>query len=65
MKVNFNITGITIDRRTKAQLESARALTQDRLDQAVELEWRRRVQANISRRLDRKVARFLQENPSA
>lgn len=59
MKVNFNIAGITVDRRTKAQLESARAIEQERLDQALEREWRRRVRANASRRLDRKVAQFI------
>ena len=61
MRITFHITGISQDRRTKAQMESARQLTQDRLDQAVELEWRRRVEANVRRRLHRKVERFLAE----
>lgn len=61
MRITFHITGITQDRRTKAQLESARHIAQERLDQAVELEWRRRVQANLLRRRDARVQRFLAE----
>ena len=64
MRITFHITGISQDRRTKAQMESARRIAQERLDQAVELEWRRRVQANLLRRLEARVQRFLTE-PSA
>lgn len=60
MKVLFNINGVTVDRRTKAQLESARAIEQARADQALERLWRERVQANVSARLNRRVKRFLQ-----
>lgn len=59
MSVELHIVSITQDRRTKAQLESARALEQERLDQAIERRWRERVKANISRRLDRKVEKFI------
>jgi hypothetical protein len=61
MKVGFHITDVTRDRRTKAQLESARALEQERLDQALERRWRENVRTNISRRLDRRVAQFLSD----
>ena len=47
------------DRRTKAQLESARAIEQERLDKAIERRWREMVAANVQRRLDKKVRQFL------
>jgi hypothetical protein len=65
MRVVFNITSITLDRRNTAQLENARAIEQERADQALEREWRRRVQTNVSRRLDQKVARFLSTGVSS
>jgi hypothetical protein len=42
------------DRRTKRQLESARAIEQERADQALEKLWRERVRQNIQRRLEQK-----------
>jgi hypothetical protein len=59
MKVQFNIADITRDRRTKSQLESARAINQERADQAIEKLWRARVEANVLARLDRRVEEFL------
>ena len=58
MKVSFRITDFTRDRRTKAQIASAHAIEQERADQLLEREWRRRVQANITRRRDRRIAKF-------
>jgi hypothetical protein len=58
-RVTFRVTGISRDRRSKAQLASARAINQERLDQALEREWRRRVKENVSRRLNRRVEAFL------
>lgn len=58
MNIVFGITHVTRDRRNKAQLESARVIEQERLDQEIEREWRRRVQANITRRRDRRIAEF-------
>jgi hypothetical protein len=59
VRVIFKITDITRDRRNKAQLASDSQIAQERLDQAVEREWRRRVQVNVQRRLERRVAHFL------
>jgi hypothetical protein len=59
MSVQFRIVGVTRDRRTKAQLQSARAIEQERLDQALERKWRERVRANVQARADRKVEAFL------
>lgn len=63
MKVILNVAGVMIDRRTKAQLAQARALEQQRLDQAIERVWRERVAANVQRRLDRKVQNFIGGSP--
>jgi hypothetical protein len=46
----LEVIGVTIDRRTRAQLRSARAIEQQRLDLALEAEWRRRVRNNEKRR---------------
>ena len=62
MSVLFRITDITRDRRTRVQLESARAMEQERRDQAIERLWRERVQANITRRRDQRIAKFLNVN---
>jgi hypothetical protein len=43
------------DRRTKWQLESARAIEQERADKALEQLWRDRVKANVWRRMEQKV----------
>lgn len=43
------------DRRNKAQLESARAIEQERADKRIENIWRERVKANVWRRLSAKV----------
>lgn len=43
------------DRRTKAQLESARFIEQERADQRIEQIWRDRVKANVWRRVEQKV----------
>lgn len=59
MRILFGITNITRDRRTKEQRQADQARAQERADQALEQEWRRRVQANISRRLNQRVDRFL------
>jgi hypothetical protein len=50
MTIRFNAIGVTLDRRTVSQLESARVIEQQRLDLAVEAEWRRRVRENERRR---------------
>lgn len=42
------------DRRNKQQLESARAIEQDRADKRIEEIWRERVRANVQRRLGQK-----------
>ncbi len=47
------------DHRTKAQLESARAIEQARLDAQIEKRWRENVATNIRRRLEKKVTQFL------
>jgi hypothetical protein len=43
------------DRRNKQQLESARAIEQERADKRIEEIWRARVRANVWRRLEQKV----------
>lgn len=43
------------DRRTKWQLESARAIEQERADQAIEKLWRQRVRENVWRRMEQKL----------
>lgn len=60
MKIPFRIVEVTRDRRNKAQLESARAIAQARTDQAIEQLYNERVRANVARRLDRRVQKFLQ-----
>lgn len=60
MTASFQVTHITRDRRTKAQLESARKIDQDRADQAIEQLWNERVRANVQARLNRRVEAFLQ-----
>jgi len=42
------------DRRNKRQLESARAIEQERADKRIEDIWRERVRANVQRRLEQK-----------
>lgn len=42
------------DRRNKAQLESARAIEQERADKSIEDIWRERVRENVYRRLNKK-----------
>jgi hypothetical protein len=42
------------DRRNKQQLESARAIEQERADKRIEEIWRERVRQNVQRRLDAK-----------
>jgi hypothetical protein len=42
------------DRRNKHQLESARAIEQERADKRIEDIWRERVRQNVARRLDAK-----------
>jgi hypothetical protein len=43
------------DRRNKQQLESARAIEQERADKRIEDIWRSRVKANVWRRMEQKV----------
>jgi hypothetical protein len=43
------------DRRNKAQLESARAIEQERADRTIEQVWRERVRQNVIRRVTAKV----------
>jgi hypothetical protein len=43
------------DRRNKQQLESARAIEQERADKRIEDIWRERVKANVWRRNELKV----------
>lgn len=43
------------DRRNKQQLESARAIEQERADKRLEEIWRERVRANIWRRQEQKM----------
>jgi hypothetical protein len=50
MTIRFGAIGVTLDRRTNMQLESARLIEQQRLDLALEVEWRRRVRENENRR---------------
>lgn len=63
--IPFRVNDITRDRRNVAQLESARKLTQDRLDQAVERHFNEKVRLNIQRRLNRRVEEILNMTPSA
>ena len=42
------------DRRNKQQLESARAIEQERADKRIEDIWRERVRENVRRRLEQK-----------
>lgn len=42
------------DRRNKQQLESARAIEQERADKRLEDTWRERVKANVARRMEQK-----------
>ncbi len=42
------------DRRNRAQLESARAIEQERADKRIEEIWRERVRENMRRRLEQK-----------
>lgn len=51
------------DRRTKAQLESARAIEQTRMDNAIEDYWRQKVAENIQRRMSLKVDELIATNP--
>jgi hypothetical protein len=43
------------DRRNKQQLESARAIEQERADKRIEQIWRERVRLNVWRRMELKV----------
>lgn len=43
------------DRRNKAQLESARAIEQERADLRIEQIWRQRVRENVWRRNEQKL----------
>ncbi len=61
MLVSFRVTHITRDRRNKIQLESARAIEQERADRAIEQLWNERVRANVQARINRRVEAFLQE----
>jgi hypothetical protein len=47
------VIGVTLDRRTGAQLARGRRIEQQRLDLAIEAEWRRRVRENVKRRATR------------
>ncbi len=60
MRIRFAIIGISHDRRNTIQLAAARAIEQERADQALEQLWRSRVQANISARLNRRIEQILQ-----
>lgn len=60
MTILFRIVDITRDRRNKAQLESARAIAQERADRALEELWRERVRARVQARTNRRVEQFLQ-----
>lgn len=42
------------DRRNRAQLESARAIEQERADKRLEEIWRERVRQNVWRRMEQK-----------
>lgn len=63
--IPFRVTDITRDRRNVAQLESARKITQDRLDQAIERHFNEKVRLNIQRRLNERVEEILSMTPSA
>jgi hypothetical protein len=49
------VIGVTLDRRTGAQLARGRSIEQQRLDLALEAEWRRRVRENVKRRATRRL----------
>jgi hypothetical protein len=57
MTIRFGAIGVTLDRRTGLQLESARFIEQQRLDLALEAEWRRRVRENEHRRASYRTQR--------
>ena len=61
MTIRFHAVGVTLDRRTGMQLESARLIEQQRIDLALESEWRRRVRENEKRRTLFRVGQMLQE----
>ena len=61
MSIRFHAVGVTLDRRTGLQLESARLIEQQRIDLALEVEWRRRVRENEKRRTLCRVQQMLQE----
>jgi hypothetical protein len=61
MTIRFHAVGVTLDRRTGMQLESARMIEQQRIDLALEGEWRRRVRENEKRRTLFRVEQMLQE----
>ena len=46
MSIKFNVKGYT-DRRGPAQIQAAAAIEQERLDQALLMEYNRRVQENV------------------
>jgi hypothetical protein len=50
------------DRRTAAQLESARSIEQQRMDNAIEAYWRKKVAENVQRRISAKVEEIIAEN---
>jgi hypothetical protein len=60
VKIPFRIVEITRDRRTKAQLEGARYIAQERDDQALERYYNERVRLNVQRRLNCRVEEILQ-----
>lgn len=64
MRILFGITHVTRDCRTKEQREADRVRAQERADQALEQEWRRRVENNIRRRRDRRITQFLNTGAS-
>lgn len=53
---SIHVIGVTEDRRTKAQLESYRAIEQERADAELEKLWRQKIRANEIARLERKLA---------
>jgi hypothetical protein len=61
MTIRFHAVGVTLDRRTGMQLESARLIEQQRIDLALEVEWRRRDRENEKRRTLCRVQQMLQE----
>lgn len=51
----YHVIGVTKDRRNKAQLESNRAIVQERLDAELERIWRANIRRNEIARLERKL----------